>query len=616
MRYSLKDLSQLFSRRVMLLGAAQSTLFATLGARMWWLQIEENKKYFDLAEGNRIDVRFLLPQRGRILTDDLLPIANIIPKFEIVLIPYRVRELKPTLEKLSEITTLHPDKITELQEMNKHLFRYAFVPIKTIHDWNEATKVSNRLYELPGIDMHVGHERHYPFPDLFSHISGYVASVSKRDQKEDASPMLKIPGMKIGKQGIEKTSDKTLRGQAGSLKVEVNHLGRVQKELDRVNPVSGKDLHLTVNGEIQRAAIEAIGSESGATVVMNVKNGAVLAMCSTPAYNPNLFINGISHKDWNNIRNNERAPMNNKAIIGQYPPGSTFKMLTLIAGLEMGYVTPDEKIYCPGHYRLGKGKFHCWKYSGHGYVNAVQAIMWSCDVYFYELSQRVGIEKIAEVARRYGLGTDTGIELPFEKAGLMPDPAWKMDRYGQRWLKGETVITSIGQGSVLTTPLQLAVMTARLATDRKVMPHMIQTDDRPPFDYIAEANPDITNIIREGMFSVVNRPGGTASAGKIQSEYGQAAGKTGTAQVRRISKSERRRGVLKNHQLQWKYRDHALYVAFAPYDDPIYAVSTVIEHGGSGSRAAAPVATAALRKTFEVYGLNQDAPYVTKTLFS
>lgn len=610
MRYNPKFFRSIFSRRLMILGGAKAFLLSILGVRIWWLQVKERKKYYDLAEGNRIDIRFLLPSRGRILTEDFIPIANVIPKFEIVLIPYRVKELEPTLAKLSKITEIAQEKIDELKKLNRHLYRYAFVPIKTITNWDEAITISQQLYALSGIDMHVISERIYTDAQTFCHITGYVGSVNKQDQKNDPASILRIPGMKIGKQGIEKANDVQLRGKAGALRVEVNHLGRVRKELSRKDPISGTDLHLTVNSILQKTALESLKEESGATVLMNVRNGAVLAMASSPTYDPNLFINGISHENWNILRNNDRAPMNNKAIIGQYPPGSTFKMMTLLAGLESGMITPEEKIYCGGHYALGTSKFHCWKYSGHGPVNAAESLKLSCDVYFYELSQRIGIKRIAEVAKRYGLDAPTGIELPYEKSGLIPTPEWKEKRFGKSWLKGDSIISSIGQGSVLTTPLQLAVMTARLATDKMVIPNLIQKSEIPSFEDMEGVNKNYTDIIRQGMFDVVNMTGGTAPSGKIQPEFGKAAGKTGTAQVRRISARERKRGVLKNKELAWKYRDHALYVGFAPFDNPIFAVATIVEHGGSGSKVAAPIATKTLKKAFEIYGLEGDVPYV------
>jgi penicillin-binding protein 2 len=609
MKYNPKIFKTMFSRRLVVLGIFKSVLLGILGLRIWWLQIKQRQKYFELSEGNRIDVRFLLPSRGRILTDDLVPIADGVPRFEVVLIPYRVKELEPILDKLSQITPIESSKIQELKKLNKHLYRYAFIPIKTLTDWNEAIKISDKLHQLPGIDIQVISERFYPNFDLFCHVSGYVGRVSKAEQDADESHILRIPGMKMGKQGIEKTYDTQLRGTAGALRVEVNHTGIVNHEIDRTDPRSGTDLHLTLNAQIQQTAHDAMQNETGAVVLMNVRNGALLSMYSSPAFNPNLFTNGISFKDWDMLRNDEHAPMNNKAIIGQYPPGSTFKMMTLIAGLEAGVIKPEETIYCRGHYTLGTSRFHCWKYTGHGHINASQSLMHSCDVYFYELSQRVGIDKIAEVARRYGLGSPTGIDLPFEKSGLIPDGDWKLKTYGKKWLMGETLISSIGQGSVLTTPLQLAVMTARLATDKMVVPHLVHQDKPPVFDILPNVQTHITDIARHGMFSVVNLAGGTAPSGRIPAQYGTAAGKTGTAQVRRISASERKRGVLKNNQLEWKYRDHGLYVAFAPFENPIFAVACVAEHGGSGSGVASPIATKTLAKAFEVYGLNPIAPY-------
>ena len=367
--------------------------------------------------------------------------------------------------------------------------------------------------------------------------------------------------------------------------------------------MSGSDIHLTLHHDLHIKATQSLDGESGATCVINVRNGAILAMASTPGYDPNLFIDGISHDNWNMLRLDEKAPMNNKAITGMYPAGSTFKMVTLIAALESGAVTPKDSFYCPGHFNLGNTRVHCWQRRGHGRMNGVAAIKNSCDVYFYEAALRTGAEKIAEVSRRYGLGEMTGINLPYEQKGLIPDPTWKQQRYGQSWTKGDTVNMSIGQGSVLITPIQLAVMSARLATDKMVKPILFQSDiSDKPFDDIPNINTEFSALARMGMYEVINSMGGTARLSAIKPTYGFSAGKTGTAQVRRITMAERRRGVIRNDQLPWKFRDHALYVAFAPFDNPLFAVATVVAHGGSGSGVAAPKARDALNHAFEIYG--------------
>lgn len=603
MKFGNKIFFNMFKRRILFISSIKILLFTVLGIRVWWLQIKENKKYYTLAEGNRIDVRFLLPGRGRIITHDLVPIADIKPRFNLVLVPYRVQNLDETLEKINKLTEISPKKIEEIKKNNRHLNRYAVFVIKTFNNWQEASSITDYLYQLPGIDLIVELMRHYPQGDAFSHITGYIGSVNKIEQEADTDHVLRIPNMKIGKHGIEKIADKTLRGEAGIVEVEVNNVGIVSKELSRHEAISGKDIYLTLNYDLHIKATENLAAESGATCIINVRNGAVLAMASTPGYDPNLFIDGISYNNWNTLRLDEKAPMNNKAITGLYPAGSTFKMMTLIAALESGAVTPKDKFYCPGHFNLGNTRIHCWKRGGHGYMNGIDAIKNSCDVYFYEASLRTGAEKIAEISRRYGLGDITGIALPYEKSGLIPDPQWKQTRYGHSWTKGDTINMSIGQGSILVTPLQLAVMAARLATDKMVKPVLFQSDiSQIPFAEIPNIHPELTAMARQGMYEVVNGNGGTARASAIKPIYGQSAGKTGTAQVRRITMAERRRGVLRNDQLDWKFRDHALYVAFAPFDNPLFAVATIVAHGGSGSGVASPKARDALNHAFDIYG--------------
>ncbi len=602
MGYGLKEFTKRFSRRMIVLGSVKGVLGVTLGVRMYQLQIRNGEKFFELAEGNRIDVRYILPIRGRIVTSDNIPVADNKPKFSLDLVPYRVQSLDETLKILQEIIPIDQKKLDEIHNLNKRINRAATVPIKEFtDDWQTLSRLSAHLHSLHGMDINVTSLRDYPYPEMMSGITGYVGSVNKKEQTESDNPILHAPNMKIGKNGVEKTANERLIGLPGENKLEVNHIGSVIRELERKEPSQGEDVRLTINFELQKTAFEKLGEESGAVTVMNVRDGAVMCMASTPGYNPNKFINGISFKDWAELRDNEKAPMNNKAITGMYPPGSTFKMITALAALESGAIDEKTRIYCPGHFNLGNARFHCWKYSGHGSVNVTRAIMQSCDVFFYEVALRAGIEKIMEVARKFGLGSPTGVELIYEKSGLMPDPAWKKERYGQSWVKGDTVNCAIGQGSVLTTPLQLAVMAARLATGTAVLPRILQSDiPAKPYEKI-DVSPKNLGLVQQGMFEVVNAPGGTALGARLDSLFAKMAGKTGTAQVRRITAAERARGVFKNEQLPWKFRDHALFVGFAPHDNPIFAASAVVEHGSAGSKVAAPMVKAALDKMLEIH---------------
>jgi penicillin-binding protein 2 len=605
MGYGLKDFTKRFSRRMLVLGGAKGALGILLGVRMYQLQIRDGEKFFELAEGNRIDVRYILPVRGRIVTSDGVAVADNKPKFSLDLVPYRVRSadaLDESLKILQEITPITAEELAEIREMNKRSHRAAIVPIKEFtDDWQTLSQLSAHLHRLNGIDINVTSLRSYPYPEMMSGITGYVGSVNKKEQSESTNPIFKAPNMKIGKNGVEKTANDSLIGLPGENKLEVNHVGSVIRELERKEPSQGEDVRLTINHELQKVAFEKLGEESGAVTVMNVRNGAVMCMASAPGYNPNKFVNGISFKDWAELRDNEKAPMNNKAIMGMYPPGSTFKMLTALAALEAGVIDEKTRVHCPGHFNLGNARFHCWKYSGHGSVNVTRAIMQSCDVFFYEVALRAGIEKIAEICRKFGLGSPTGIELIYEKAGLVPSPEWKKERFGLPWVKGDTVNSAIGQGSVLTTPLQLAVMAARLATGKAVLPRILENDlPIKPYTDI-DVSPKNLGLVQQGMFEVVNAPGGTALGARLDHPFAKMAGKTGTAQVRRITAAERARGVFKNEQLPWKFRDHALFVGFAPHDNPIFAASAVVEHGSAGSKVAAPMVKAALDKMLEIH---------------
>jgi penicillin-binding protein 2 len=434
-----------------------------------------------------------------------------------------------------------------------------------------------------------------------SHLLGYVAQVSPEDKENaenPADPLLDLPGFRIGKRGVEKAFDTSIRGKAGAQRVEVNAYGRVIRELVRVDGANGDDFYLTIDRELQSAIYERMKDQSGACIVMDTENGDVLALVSTPGFDPNAFNVGLSNAQWQKLNSDEYKPLLNKAISGMYPPGSTFKMVTAIAALQAGAITPDVGVNCSGVTMLGGHAFHCWQRRGHGRMDLRLGLKHSCDCYFYEIARRAGIDAIVNTARELGFGEITGIEIPGERAGFVPDQAWKRRRFNEPWQAGETLIAGIGQGFLQVTPLQLCTFAARLASGKMVKPRLVHAGANgtaaaaaPPLPVTAEA----LAAVRAGMDAVMNEAGGTAFGSRIREPEFAMAGKTGTAQVRRITAAERATGIRTNAELPWRLRDHALFVSFAPVTNPRYACAVVIEHGSSGSGFAAPIARDALQ---------------------
>jgi len=452
---------------------------------------------------------------------------------------------------------------------------------------------------MPGITINVGESRFYPNGSEAASVLGYVSGVSEKDLTGD--PLLELPGFRIGKAGMEKVHDLALRGKSGTSQVEVNAFGRVIRELERREGLPGAEAWLAIDMELQKFVTKRLGGEAAAAVVMDVHTGEVLTLASTPTFDPNAFNRGLSQSEWKALASNPRSPLNNKAIAGQYSPGSTFKMVVALAALEKGIITPKSQFFCTGELELGDSTFHCWKKTGHGTMDLLAAITQSCDVYFYEIAKRTGIDRISAMARRLGMGQILDIELAGEQQGLMPTRAWKKKVKRVSWQQGETLLAGIGQGFILTTPLQLAVMTARLVNGGKaVTPHLTRqvvpfdaADPPPPsipeFDTIG-IHPPHLDLIKKAMAAVSNSPYGTAYRSRIKEPGFQLGGKTGTVQVRRISKAEREAGVKKNKDLEWRERDHALFVGYAPVKSPRYSIAVVVEHGGGGSSTAAPIA--------------------------
>jgi penicillin-binding protein 2 len=591
------DRHKLFNRRTAMLAGGQAVLLSVLAGRLYYLQVVESERYRTLADENRINLRLLPPPRGRIVDRFGVAIADNQQNYRVLLIPEDTRDADLTLSALGQIIPISQGERRRILRDVKRNRSFVPVTVRENLSWKSAARIEVNAPDLPGIMIDVGQSRSYPHGENLAHALGYVAAVSPGELTGD--PLLELPGFRVGKAGLEKIHDLALRGKGGASHVEVNAFGRVIRELQRRDGEPGSEVQLSIDMGLQRMVGERLGEESASAVVIDVHSGEVLAMASTPAFDPNAFNKGLNTAEWQALIGNSRAPLTNKAIAGQYAPGSTFKMAVLLAALEKGVMSPDSQVFCPGFMELGNARFHCWKKHGHGLVNAKSAITQSCDVYFYEAARRTGIERIAAMAKRLGLGARLGIDLPGEKAGLVPTPKWKRGAMEASWQKGETVITGIGQGYLLVTPLQLVVMTARLVNGGMALtPRLTRAVARHPSAEVVEDDPfESLNIpphhlalIRSAMSDVMNSPYGTARRSKIEKPEWAMGGKTGTVQVRRITKAEREVGVIKNKDLPWKYRDHALFVGFAPVDNPRYAVSVVVEHGGGGSSVAAPIA--------------------------
>jgi len=599
MRRSPKDTADSYrkiSRRGLLLAGTQLAFGGVLAMRMRHLQVDQADEFRLLAEENRVNIRLIPPARGRIFDRNGKPLAENEPSYRITMVREDAGDVDAVIARLSMLVELDEDDLNRaLTEMKRSA---PFLPV-TVADrvtWEELSRVAANGPALPGVTPEVGLSRVYPRNADFAHVVGYVGPVSDRDlaRYDEPEPLLRIPRFQIGKVGVEAKMEDALRGRAGAKQVEVNAVGRVMRELSRREGEAGVDLQLALDADLQGYMQARLGEESASAVVIDLENGDVKAIASAPTYNPNLFVRGISVADYSQLRDNDHRPLASKTVQDAYPPGSTFKMVTALAALDAGLIAPDDTVYCPGHLEVSGRKFHCWKRAGHGHMTLEKALRESCDVYFYDLALKVGIDKIHEVSARLGLGIVHDVPMSAVSAGINPSRAWKTRERGSEWLIGDTVNTSIGQGYVLTSPLQLAVMTARIATGKVITPRLIKSIDGietpngvgDPLGF----NENHMRQVRRGMYAVSNNRRGTAYRSRIIADDFRMAGKTGTSQVRNITEAERRRGVTRNKDLPWNRRDHALFVNFAPFDNPRYAVAVVVEHGGGGSKAAAPIA--------------------------
>jgi len=591
-----EESARVISRRGILLGGTMLATAVTLGLRMRYMQVDQADQFRLLAEENRINIRLIPPARGQIFDRNGVVIAGNEQVYRIVIVREDARDVPAVIESLKKIVALDD---TELERALKEMERRSpFVPV-TIAErvtWEAISAVAVNAPALPGITPEVGLSRVYPLGPDFAHVTGYVGPVSDYDleRTDDNDPLLQIPRFQIGKVGVEARMEKLLRGRAGSKRIEVNAAGRVMRELDRQEGEAGADVQLTVDARLQNFVLARLGSESAAVVVMDVASGDILSITSAPAFDPNLFVRGISVADYQALMENDHRPLADKTVQGAYPPGSTFKMVVALAALEAGLVSAETTFSCRGFLEVSGRRFHCWSRGGHGRVDLQKSLVESCDVYYYELAQRVGIDGISAMAHRLGLGERYDLPLSAVAEGLIPTRSWKRERRGEEWLVGDSLNAAIGQGFVLSTPLQLAVMSARLATGRAVLPRLVKSIDgveQPRTEFpLLGFNENNLRLIRRAMFSASNERRGTAYGSRIVEQGRRMAGKTGTSQVRNITAAERARGVFRNEDLPWNRRDHALFVAFAPEDVPQIAISVVVEHGGGGASAAAPIA--------------------------
>ena len=575
-----------FTRRTLMLTGGMTGVLFVLAGRLYQLQIRNGDQYKVEAEDNRVSQRLIFPPRGRILDRFGVELANNRRNYRVVIVAEQasqgVEEALETVGKIIELPAHQRDRVLHDIRQNK---KFAQVPVAENLSWDEFARLNLHLPYLPGVQTDVGETRAYPYGAEMSHVLGYVAAASPQDLQDDDDALLSQPGFRVGKRGVEKAYDREMRGEAGASRVEVNAYGRVIRELSSTVGSPGKDVYLTLDCQLQRYAEERLGNESAACVVMDVATGDVLALASTPGYDPNLFNVGITTDQWHALMTDDHKPLLNKALSGSYPPGSTFKPAMALAAMDNGLA--DLQVNCSGAVTLGNHTFHCWKKGGHGHVDLRRGIQVSCDVFFYEVARRLGIDKMEAAARALGLGAPTGIELPGENGGFIPSRQWKLAKFGVPWQQGDTLSAGIGQGYVVLTPIQLCTMAARIASGKALVPRVIkvvgtQFQPRPlpaalPFSDAAFA------MVRSGLSAVCNEPGGTAYAWRITQPGYEMAGKTGTAQVRRISAEEHLTGVRKNESLPWNLRDHALYFAFAPVAAPRYACMVILEHGAVGA---------------------------------
>ena len=575
-----------FSRRATLLGGASLGIGAVLLARMGYISVVENSRFKLLSESNRVNFTLIPPRRGWLLDRNEKPIANNKSDFRVDLDPSRVKDKETTIATLSKLLRLDTEEVRRINTQLAKTNNFQPIHIASGLDLDSFAAVTVRLPDLPGVSASRGFSRNYPPGAAVGHLVGYVGTPSAEEYEQDPSPILVTPGYKIGKDGLEKKFEAALQGKPGAKRVEVTARGKIVRELEARPDIPGKSIQLTLDIDVQRYAARRLGEESGSVVVLDSQTGEILTITSMPSFDPNSFSDGISQNEWQMLSGDDHVPLRDKSLRGLYPPGSTIKPMVALALLKEG-VRADETIFCTGRLKVGNSFFHCWKRGGHGTVNMAKAIYQSCDVYFYQMALRVGIEPIAAMAKTLGLGLKYDLPVSSQSYGTVPDAQWKERKYNRKWQAYDTVNTTIGQGYMLANPLQLAIMAARIASGRNIVPSLLPNKNKR-LPQSLEISPEHLAFVRSAMGDVVSEIG-TARRAALPIPDVKMGGKTGTAQVRRITMAERVGGVRSNASLPWKFRDHGLFVAFAPVENPRYAISVVVEHGG-GSGSAYPIA--------------------------
>ena len=638
---------RIITRRLFMLAAAKILLLAGITSRLYSLQISDREKYEVLADKNRIREWKTPPQRGLITDFYNKILADNDRVFQVHLSLDEIQDFDKTLFRLRNIINLSNNEIRRIYKKKAKLRPWDTLVASDNLNWSQFSKLNLYLHELEGVKPVVSSSRYYPYGSNLVHVVGYVGEASIRDieRMEEIKENL-VPGLKVGKSGIEYSNERKLIGKYGIKRYEVNSSGKRIIQLEHIKESQGTEIKTTVDLEVQKLAQELLKDKAGSICAMDIYTGQIIAMASAPTYDPNKFTHGIGHKDWEEIRDDPLKPLVNKSIAGLYSPGSTLKPLVALAALEFGTIDPEKAIKCKGHkhpYELYGVKYHCWKKQGHGFMKLRNAIKQSCDIYFYEMARLLGVDRLSIIAKRYGLGSNILKNVYFdEKKGVVPNTEWKKNALGKSWYLGETVINGIGQGYIQTTPLQLCLMTAQIANGGyKIKPHILfdknvnfenaklkiakqLTNESLINNSILEdrefqlyeklyRRPENVDFVKDAMFGSTNEQYGTSFKSRFEDLKYQFAGKTGTSQVKRITEEERELD-LKQSQIEYKNRDHALYIAFAPYKEPRYSISVLVEHGGSGSKAAAPLASKLIKKIIDRHKLREQIRKANITL--
>ena len=599
------------NRRMFIIGSLKFFIMIGLVSRLFFLQVKENKKYLTLSDKNRIREWKLAPVRGEFKDYFGNTIAGNFEAYQLHIIPEQVEDFRYVIYRIRDLLELSDREFKKILKKKNEIKPWETLIVSDNLDWKKFSKINNHLYDLNGVKPVISISRNYPFKDNFTHVIGYVSQANEMDiEKNDTIKKNFVPGLKVGKVGLEKALEEKLIGSNDIERYEVNAYGRRISQLEFQKGEKGKTLQLTIDTKVQQLANDLLKDKAGSICVMDIYTGSIVAMHSSPSFDPNLFVFGISQDDWQIIRNDPMKPLVNKTLQGNYSPGSTIKPIVALSALENGIINTNFTVKCTGKTEMYGQTYHCWKKKGHGFVSLRNAMKQSCDTYFYEIARKLGVDKLSATAKKFGLGEKVFGELfGIEKKGLIPNTEWKKNALGKGWLLGETMITGIGQGYIQTTPIQLCLMTAQIANGGyKIYPHIVVDEDKKnqPDDKFTPLfeNPKHIEIVQDAMFGSTNEVMGTSYRSRIDDLKYQFAGKTGTAQVKKITEQERELD-LKTFEIPYEQRDHALYIAFGPYRNPRYALSILIEHGGNGSTTAAPMAKKLFKLIIDRHKLRQ-----------